>query len=175
MQVRRMMLVVGVLLSCVISARAEQVANPQFDHWTKFGEGSSATVTTTIDAGGQKMSSESTNKLTAKAEDNLTVEISGSMEVAGQKHTIPTQTQKVTKMVEKADAPQQVTEKTEKVEAAGKTFECKVYELTKALPNGQTIKAKTWMSTDVPGGVVKMEAKSETGNFTAVLKSFETK
>ena len=175
MRIRRLVLVVGAMLSCAGLVRAEQVSNPQFENWKKFNEGSSATVTTTIEAKGQKINTESTNKLTAKADDQVTVEMSGTVEVAGQKRPIPPQSQKVPAKVEKEDAPVQVGEATEKVEAAGKTFDCKVYEITKALGNGQTVKAKTWLNSEVPGGVVKMEAKSEQSSVVAILKSYEAK
>jgi hypothetical protein len=175
MRIQRLVLVVAAMISIAGLARAEEIANPTFENWKKFAEGSSATISTTIDANGQKMNSETTNKLASKADDAITVEVSGTMEAFGQKRPIPTQSQKVPPKVEKADAPVQVGESTEKVEAAGKTFDCKVYEVTKKMPNGQTIKAKSWVSDDVPGGVVKMEVKSDQANVTGLLKSFEKK
>ena len=175
MQIRRLVLVVGAMLSLAGVSRAEQVANPAFENWKKFEAGSTSTMSMTIEAGGQKMKSETVNKLASKADDVITVEVTGTMEVLGQKQTIPTQTQKVAAKVEKDDAPTQVGESTEKVEAAGKTFDCKVYELAKKQANGQTVKAKMWMNDDVPGGIVKMEAKSEQANVTGVLTSFEKK
>jgi hypothetical protein len=170
-----MVLVVGALLSVAGLVRAEEVANPTFENWKKFAEGSNSTLSMTIEAVGQKMTSEAVSKLVKKEDDGVTIEVSSSMEIAGQKQTMPPQTQKVAPKVEKADAPTQVGESTEKVEAAGKTFDCKVYEVSKKQPNGQTVKAKMWVSDDVPGGVVKMEAKSEQANVSGVLKSFEKK
>jgi hypothetical protein len=170
-----MMLVVGALLSLAGFAHAEEVANPTFENWKKFAEGSNSTLVMTIEAGGQKITSETVNKLVTKTDEAITVEVSGSMEIAGQKQAMPTQTQKVTPKVEKADAPTQVGESTEKVEAAGKTFDCKVYEISKKQPNGQSVKAKIWTNEDVPGGVVKMETKSDQANVNGVLKSFEKK
>jgi hypothetical protein len=175
MRVQRLVLVVAAMISIAGLVRAEQIANPTFENWKKFGEGSSATITSVIDANGQKMNSETTNKLAKKGDDAITVEVSGTMEAFGQKQTIPTRSQTIAPKVEKADAPQQVGEATEKVEAAGKTFDCKVYEVTKQLPNGQSVKSKIWVSDDVPGGVVKMEVKSDQANVTGVLKSFEKK
>ena len=93
------------------------------------------------------------------------------MNIAGQNQEIPPQKQTILAKIEK----QNITEVgAEKVEAAGKTLDTKVYEMAGGAP-GQTGKAKAWISDQVPGGVVKLEAKTPQGAVAGMLKGFEVK
>ncbi|MEO6435062.1 MAG: hypothetical protein ABIP55_04780, partial [Tepidisphaeraceae bacterium] len=121
---------------------------------------------------GQKIATESTNKLLEKNADNVVIEISGTMEMLGQKRPIPAQKQTIPAKIEK----QNITETgAEKVEAAGKSFDCKVYEMANQDPKTQGAKAKVWFANEVPGGVVKMEASMDQGSVKSTLKAFEKK
>jgi hypothetical protein len=176
MRVSRIVLALSLVALVGTSALAEQIDNPQFKMWNKFGEGSSVTTTTSFDApNGTKMNSEATTKLVSKSDDAITLEVSATMEVMGQTHTLPPHNQTISPKVEKGDEAVQVGTSTEKVEAAGKTFDCKIFELKRTLPNGKTVTAKAWVNEDVPGGVVKMEAKNDQGNVTSIIKSYEAK
>ncbi len=165
--------VVGVVMLCAGLVYGEMIDNPQYQGWKKFAEGSSATLTSTINAGGQKVESESVRKLVSKADDAVTIEVTANVTFAGQAHTSPAHQQKIPAQIDKKDA--QVSTSSEKVEAAGKTFDCKVYNVTQTTPDGKTVNAKVWITDDVPGGVVKMEAKSDRGDVTSILKSYEAK
>jgi hypothetical protein len=115
---------------------------------------------------------ESTHKLLEKADDYVTVEVTTSYTINGAKQSIPPQKQKIAAKSEKKD----VTEKeSQDVTAAGKTYKCKVYEVKNIAGNGQEVKATMWVSKDVPGGMVKMEAAAESGKVTSTLKSSEKK
>ena len=69
----------------------------------------------------------------------------------------------------------------EDVEAAGKTYKCKIVEMTIARQNPNAnarvneVKAKLWVNGDVPGGIVKMETTLHSGTMTSLLKSYEIK
>ncbi|MEO6434709.1 MAG: hypothetical protein ABIP55_02970, partial [Tepidisphaeraceae bacterium] len=57
----------------VAPAPTEKVDNPQFTNWSKFNVGSSSTLDTEINAQGQKIATESTNKLLEKNADNVVI------------------------------------------------------------------------------------------------------
>lgn len=165
------MLALAALAMIGLAARAEQVDNPAFGAWTKFAVGSNATLSGSIEAGERKMQMEMTQKLAEKADDKVTIETTATMEMMGQKHATPARKQEIKAKTEKAD----ITEiGSEKVEAAGKTFDCKVYEMKNPDPQSQG-KAKAWISSEVPGGLVKMEANGPQGKMSYTLKSFEVK
>ena len=153
------------------TAPEELIDNPQFDHWAKFEIGSSATLSTEILMGGQKVSTVSTNKLLEKGDEQIVVEISGTMNIAGQKNELPPQKQEIPAQIAKRSITQTATEK---VDAAGKTFDCKVYEMLND-PGQPDAKAKVWLSDEVPGGVVKLQATLPNGTVTGSLTSFEVK
>lgn len=67
------------------------------------------------------------------------------------------------------------TEGTEVLEVAGKPLSCRWVERT-ATMHGQEIRAKFWLSPEVPGGVVKSEARMGAGHVTkTTVTSFEKK
>lgn len=154
------------------TAPEELIDNPQFAHWSKFEIGSSATLSTEILTGGQKVSTVSTNKLLEKNGEKVIVEISGTMNIAGQNNELPPQKQDIPAQIAKRTITQSATEK---VDAAGKTFECKVYEMSNDESGQPGAKAKVWLSDEVPGGVVKLEATLPNGSVTGSLTKFEAK
>jgi len=161
-------------------ARAEEpqqqpplVDNPQYQAWANYGVGSSETLEGHIDGGnGQKMTMESTHTLKEKTGEQVTIEITVTMEMMGQKHTSPPQQQVIKAKSEKQDVDEVGKEE---VSAAGKAFNCKVYEAHSLNPQAGDAKARIWVSDQVPGGVVKMEASTPRGSITSLLKSFEIK
>lgn len=160
---------------------AAQVENPPYKAWAGFKPGSSETLGYTVESGGMKMEMESTSTLKEVTEDHVTIEVQVKMNMMGQERTTPARTQIIPA---KADAKDVKELGEEKVEAAGQTFECKVFEAKVDQPGhgGQPIhtEAKMWISPKVPGGVVKMESSSHgapgtNGTVTSLLKSFEVK
>jgi hypothetical protein len=119
-----------------------------------------------------KMDMEMTYKLVEKADDHVTLEISTTMTMMGQQHTAPARQQVVKAKVDKMDA---VEKGQEKVDAAGKTFDCKIWEIPDTNPNHPDARAKIWANEEVPGGLVKIEASSQRGTVTYLLKGFEVK
>jgi hypothetical protein len=129
-------------------------------------------LTGELDAGGMKVQMSTVRKLVEKADDHVTVESTTTTTVMGQDHTTPPQ-----KIVipAKSDAKDVIAHDNEKVDAAGKTFDCKVYETVEPTPQNENAKGKIWVNDEVPGGLVKMEAGSARGTITYLLKSFEVK
>ncbi len=163
---------VAMLLCGAASVRADQVDNPQYQAWAKFAVGSSETLAGEIDAQGMKIQMTTVRKLVEKADDHVTVESTTTTSVMGQDRTGPTTKIEIPA---KTDAKDVIAHDNEKVEAAGKTYDCKVYETAQPTPQSDQAKAKIWVNGDIPGGLVKMEAGSARGTITYLLKSFEVK
>lgn len=178
MRISRSLWVAGLALVMGVGlARAEEPApmvdNPQYQAWARYEVGSSETLEGNIDGGnGQKMSMLSTHTLKEKSGDQVTIEITVTMEVMGQKHSSPPQQQVIHAKSEKQDVDEVGKEE---VSAAGRSFHCTVYEAHSPNPKADDAKAKIWVSDEVPGGVVKMEATTPHGSITSLLKSFEIK
>lgn len=167
-----LVLVVLSLSLIVSSSPADEIDNPQFNSWNKFGVGSSAVLEGKIDVGPTTMTMTTTRTLKEKADDHVVIEITAASEMMGRGRSSPPISRTINKTTDKKD----VTELgNEKVEAAGKTYDCKVYEMKGMSPQSADAKAKVWFSPDVPGGVVKMEVTSQRGNVIQVLKSVDVK
>jgi hypothetical protein len=183
-------LVIG---GATVGARAEQIDSPRYQAWSKFKVGSSHTLSGEMNAGGMQIQSEMTQKLVEVADDHVAIETTNTTNVMGRDHTTPPRREIIPAKEDIKDAKEIGTED---VQAMGKTFTCKVWEVTDmpAAPAGRPgakpddqqrhSSAKIWSSTDVPGGLVKMEMKSHAGGpqgqgpdltMTYLLKSYEAK
>ena len=166
--------VAALLLSASLIHAAEQetVENPAYKVWTKFGIGSSQTSTGEMQAGPNKLTTETKRTLAEKADDHITLDIASSVDVLGQHHDEPAHQVKIPAKAEKKDVQDLGTED---VTAAGKTFKCHVYEAKGFFTKNPEAKVKVWVNEEVPGGLVKMEASSPRGSLTMLLKSYEAK
>ena len=169
-------------------ARAEeQVANPQYDAWAKHKPGTVVKYAQSTETMGQKHEGEITMTLVSITPEKATVETKVSMMSQGKLQEMPAQKMDFPAKVNKSEAKEtgqpaaniqaEMKQGEEKVEVAGKTYECKWTEVTSA-QNGMNIVAKTWLSDAVPGKLVKMEATT-TGAMASstkmTLASMETK
>jgi len=160
------------VLGAAATARAEMVENPQYKVWSKFGVGSSSTVSGEWTFNNQKMTMSSARKLTEKTDDHVTLEVIDTMDFGGQARTMPARKVNVPAQAEKKD----VTEAgSEDVTAAGKTFSCKIYEMKDIASAHPETKVRFWINPEVPGGIVKMLINSPHGEMTMLLKSYESK
>ncbi len=156
-------------------AEGEQMDNPAFAAWSRFNIGSSETLTAELqgpNADAPKMTMEMTRKLIEKTDDHVTIEVTTTMDIGGQKRTMPPRNQNVPAKMEKKDVK---SSGSEDVEAAGKKYTCKVYDVKGFSAQNPDATVKLWVNDDIPGGLVKMEAESPRGKMTSLLKSFETK
>jgi hypothetical protein len=152
---------VGMLAS---AAFAEQVDNPQYQSWSKFKPGTTVTMKSDsvmkVQGNEMKNASTITTKLLDISPTEATVET--TMLANGQESKLPPQKipAKTEKAAVPADAPKaDMKEGTDKVEIAGKTYNAKTVETTSDA-NGMKTTSKTWMSDEVPGGMLKMESNS---------------
>lgn len=158
------------LMFVTTSVCAEQIENPQYKEWAKYKPGTSTTMATTSDAGGQTSSMETKTTLKEVTDDKIVLDISMSMDAGGQKMNMPAQTTEIKKMIDApaaadataaANAPKPDTKTSdESVTVGAGTFKAKVTEATMDAGGSKTT-SKTWMSDDVPGGMVKMEASTD--------------
>jgi hypothetical protein len=171
---RRMALMVAsvcCLMFVAASVRAGQIENPQYKEWAKYKPGTSMTMATTSDAGGQTSNMETKTTLKEVTDDKVVLDISMSMDAGGTKMNMPAQTSEIKKMIDApaadataaaaANAPKPDTKTSdESVTVGAGTFKAKVTEATMDAGGSKTT-SKTWMSDDVPGGMVKMEATTD--------------
>jgi hypothetical protein len=163
----------GLLLCATTAAWADdQVDDPRYLAWAKFGVGSSQTLNGDMEAGQMKMTSVSVRKLVEKTDDHVTIEFSNTVTIMGQDRPSPPQKIVIHSKIDKS-AYKQLDD--EKVDAAGKTFDCKVYELPSASPDGQQSTGKCWINDEVPGGLVKMVVSTQRGTVTQTLASYDAK
>ena len=163
-------LIVGFVLVLMVAplvraAEAEMVENPAYKVWSRFGVGSTQTSTGEMQAGQMKMTMESTRALAEKADDHVTLDISGSVDVMGQKHDEPARKVNIPAKAEKKDVEDLGTED---VTAAGKTFKVHL-DGQNLLPylKGEVHKSprKGFIYFDDDGNLVALRA----GNFKAVF------
>ena len=145
---------------------AEQIENPQYKAWAKYKPGTTVTLKTETDMGGNKADMETTTTLSDLTAEKAVVETKMTMVAAGQKMEMPANKMdipaKIDKVVDVAatmpDAPKaDVKESTETLDIAGQKIKCKCVE-TKTTKDGTTSVAKVWTSEEVPGGLVKMDS-----------------
>jgi len=161
---------VGCAVALVFAAGAcaadEQIDNPAYKKWSAYKPGTWVKYKQSGETAGQKTETETTFKLLEVTPEKAVLEISMSMNVAGQKMDMPAQKQDVPAKFTKPStsggtAPKpEVKEGEEEVTVAGKTFKCKTIEST-VKQGDMTVWSKTWMSDEVPQGTVKMQSKTE--------------
>jgi hypothetical protein len=155
------------------SARADDSVNPEYKIWSDFNVGSSETIEGTMSLPQGDVVATTTSKLTEKTADHLSVEVSQSMLIGGMSRALPPRTTTVPAAPDPAKKVKQIG--TEDVTAAGKTFSCKIYT-TDNPQLASKVDVKIWMSSEVPGGVVKVQVVTSTGKkIVQMLKSFEVK
>jgi len=170
----------GMSLVVISSARAADDANPRYTHWSRYKVGSNTTMVANVSTPqGMTINMEMKRTLKELTDDKAVIEVVSSTEVMGQSHPGKPHDEIIQAKKAENDAYKEVGHET--VEAAGKSYDCTVIEATQTVPAGpggrpQEGKAKVWVTDDVPGGMVKLEAtgmSNQTVSF--LLKSFEAK
>lgn len=166
---RCLALVVFALGSGAVLAQ-EKVENPMYTNWAKHKPGTSTTLKST--SSGAMFTAESliTTKLLEVTADKVVVEMTVTSKTNGMEFKAPPMKQEFTKTVELPKGAKKETfatgkpegttkEGTETVKVGGVDVKTKWYEY-EVKANGSEVKAKMWMSDDVPGSMVKMESKA---------------
>ncbi len=165
-------------------ALAEKIKNPEYEMWSKFKVGAMAKVEGKTVAAGQESKQVMVTKLVELTPEKAVVETTIEMEMAGQKMAMPAQKRDVPAEIDKPNADPNAgpapaaksKESQETIAVAGKSLDCKVTETVFEQAGTKSV-AKLWACPDVPGGMVKTEARS-TGSMesttTMTLVEFST-
>lgn len=162
-----------------IAPADETIANPEFASWSKFKKGTSVTLKMTTMAAGMNSETTVTTTLIEAGADKLVIETTSVANVAGMTIKSPPFKRDVQKTVmvpkglkkeelQGGKPPGTVEEGTETVKIAGTEVKAKWYK-SKTDAGGTKTESKIWMSEDVPGMMVKMEA-STAGAFASTTK-----
>jgi hypothetical protein len=171
---RHVYLGILVLLSMAVGTSVAQdtIDNPEFAAWKKFKKGTSVTMKATSSAMGFSSEMLTTMTLVEVGDDKVVVETSGMSKAMGMEFKIPATKRDVPKTVQipkgakKPDPkgepepkkPEGTYEEgTETLKIAGTELKTKWYKFRSEM-GGIKTDAKMWVSEDVPGGMVKMEA-----------------
>jgi hypothetical protein len=182
---KRQFLVGVILLAslCPSALRADDKAdNPKYTSWAKFKPGSSSTVAADMEVNGSKYHISLTRTLVSIDADNAVVESKSTMNLLGHDQTMPARQETIPSKIAKDELKETGTKD---VQAIGKTFKCRVYETNggsgaagaaHSPANPESMKASVYMSDDVPGGLVRLEAVGRNGApLTFILTAMESK
>lgn len=160
----------------------ETIDNPEFAQWSKYKPGTSVTLKNTTEAMNVKSESLITTKLVEVGTDKLVVEVTFVMTFNGMEIKQPPMKRDVPKQIvlpkgtpkfDPKDPKQKfdgkMEEGTETLKIAGGEFKAK-WSKTTFEAGGNKIETKTWMSDDIPGGVLKSETTTS-GTMSATIKT----
>lgn len=137
---------------------AQEVANPAYEAWKNFNPGSRTRVAGSTKTMGMETGLEITTTLKSVTPEKVTLEVSTTTTVANNRVDHSTQLQEVPAVGKAENLPTPAGE--ERITVNGTAYNCKVYAIGKS-EDGTTIIARTWMNEGVPGGVVRLESRSE--------------
>ena len=155
--------VVAIILSTVATAGAED--NPEYKSWSGFKAGAWVKFKMVSESSGAKTELEQTVKLVEMTNAKAVVEtgmVMAGNKLPAQKREIPA---KITLEAAKAPKAPKPAEGDEDIDVGGKKVKAHWIESTTDIGGNKTV-AKVWQAKGVPGGTVKMEART-TGAVTA--------
>ena len=163
-----------VLALAAFLSMAQDKEDPRYKYWSSCKAGSWVKSRMEVEQpGGQKMEMEQVQKLLEITAEKITVEISGTMKMAGKEMPMPARKQEITLKDAKGDVKIE-KEGDEEIEVAGKKLACHWYEMT-VKSGAQEMKMKAWMSTEIPGGTAKAEMMSPVQQKPMILTAVEWK
>jgi uncharacterized Zn-binding protein involved in type VI secretion len=145
----------------------KKIDNPTYTEWAKFKVGAFVETTTETTQMGQTSTMKSTTKLVELTADKAVIESSVVTMAGGQEYAMPATKRDEPKTIEvpdvKAPEPKDkpvVKEGEETIEVTGKKVACKTHEMTMDI-SGMKTWSKTWLTKEIPGGMAKMESKTD--------------
>jgi len=171
-------------LALTAYAVEKEIDDPRFPSWSKCGNGTSVTYESTSETEMKNVPkqkpnvSEMTYTLTDKSADKCVV----ATAIKGMTYKMPDQTitPKIKVDSDKYKEPKKSGPET--VHAADKDWKCDVYESETDNDAGgmkSHTTSKSWICSDIPGGLVKSESHTKgdtmTSNSTMVLTKFDKK
>lgn len=149
----------------LVALAQDTIDNPEFKGWASFKPGSFVTYKYSPQDGGQKVTLKSVDENEAVVETVTTY--NGKTGNAVER--------KVPAKLPAAQAPKDVKDGEDEIEAGGKKLKCRTRESDKKLASGKTVTIKIWIHDDVPGKGVQIQTTTETGKFTMVATEWEKK
>lgn len=181
------MLACGARAEDAATSTTEMVENPAYKSWAATGLGTTVVIEGKTAASGMNMTMEITMVLAEKDAEKVVIETGMKMSMQGmpQPQEMPKQKTTINAKVPKGqenlppDMKGEAKEAgNEKVEVAGKSYDCKVVEFKGGTGEGE-VKGKTWNSAEVPGNIVKMTmdgvSNGQPMSVTMDLKSVDKK
>jgi hypothetical protein len=154
-------------LAIASSCRADQVDNPRYLVWANFKPGSSRVWTGNVQIGPVHIRVEMTSTLREVTPDHVVVETRTTTDF-GQGPRIGRPLPVVEDARIEADEVKNLGEET--IQIMGRPFHCKVYQMKDDTVDGKERpwggKAKIWVSSEVPGGVVKIDVNPQNKSAT---------
>ena len=144
-----MIKIAGVLL--LAGLFCQEKANPQFEYWSSCKTGSWVRNRMNMEAQGQKFEIDSTTTLVEVAADKVVIETVSKNSQSRKTEIRATEPQK----------GKTIIEKDEEITVAGKTLQCRYYEMESEGADKKKVIVKAWMSKEIPGGIAKSEVTSE--------------
>ncbi len=181
-------MVAGLLLGTGAQAQlVEMVDNPQYKSWASYKEGTNVVLEMAMNAQGRDITMKITQTLIEVTPEKAVLEIKNTPDAASGIPAGPPQRVDVKAKVSKEEAElgslppgakgSSKEVGSESVEAAGKSYTCKVTEFSGDF-QGVKSQGKVWRSDSVPGLVVKTEVKfegAESGSMAMKLVSADVK
>ena len=147
-----------------VAAAEDLVPNPEYQSWSAFKAGALATVETTTDAAGSKSTVKNTTKLVELSDEKAVLETTTTTTADGEETAMPAQKRDVPARIDKPAPPKEdepkPTEGDEDVMIGDRKVSCHWVQIVRE-SSGSKVTTKTWTSKSVPGGLVKMESKTE--------------
>ena len=142
-------------------------ANPQFEYWSNCKPGSWVKNRMDMENQGQKFEIESTTRLLEVTPEKVLIETL-------LKNSLPRKTE--IKAVE-AQKGKTIVEKEAELTVAGKTLQCRYFEMESEDAEKKKVTVKAWMSKEIPGGIAKSEVTTESvkGPIRTVALEWEKK
>ena len=129
----------------------QEKSNPQYEYWASCKPGSWVKNRMDMENQGQKFELESTTKLVEVTPEKVLVE-------TAMKNAIPRKTEIKAADLQKGKT---IVEKDEELTVAGKTLQCRYFEMESEGADKKKVIVKAWMSKEIPGGIAKSEVTSE--------------
>ncbi len=169
------------LVFLVMPAAALAQSPTEFEDWNRYAVGTSATLEMVSEAQGRNVSTIDVLTLKKKETDKITLS-SEAVTEGTDKESSERIVRRETKRGECKSCKKVHKEPTtkdkgkEKLKVGSKEFEATILDITTYVcDEKESMTYRTWLSKEVPGGLLKMEATSEGVKVTVTLKSFELK
>jgi hypothetical protein len=171
------------LLGTSETVTAEEVVSPIYKSWARYKVGTVVTFREVIEWKDRKVETTRTQKLVALTDFKAVIQDEQVGNLNGKVETLASVTLEYKKMFplmpgmtkEDGDKPRGVGEHGEEtIKVAGKEYKANWYEAKSLTDHGPAI-ARTWVSTEVPGKVLRSITKVPSTNKTVTVELIEIK